>query len=288
MDALLNRAAERAARYLAGLASERVAPSAEAVARLAELGGAWPEVGEDPGAVLALLDEIGLAGHGGLGGGRFFGFVIGGSLPAALAANWLAGAWDQNSGLRAISPTASALEEIALALAGRGAGVAAGLRRGLRDGRDDGELHRPGRGAARGAGAGRLGCRGRRTLRRAADHRRGRRGDAPHAASRRSGCWGCGRRRVVAVPIDERGADARRRLPRARRPDHRLRCRRATSTPGPATRSAVLCARAHAAGAWVHVDGAFGLWAAAAPGAGAPGGGRGATPTRGRLTRTSG
>src|SRR5207253_2072626 len=48
-------------------------------------------------------------------GPRFFGFVVGGSLPGSLAANWLATAWDQNAGLVALSPVAAATEDIALA-----------------------------------------------------------------------------------------------------------------------------------------------------------------------------
>src|SRR5687767_8652703 len=114
MEQLLTTTADRAARYLASLAGRGVAPGQEAVARLVELGGAWPERGSDPVEILSLLDEIGSPATVASAGGRYFGFVTGGTLPAALAANWLAGAWDQNSGLRIMSPVASALEEIAL------------------------------------------------------------------------------------------------------------------------------------------------------------------------------
>jgi glutamate/tyrosine decarboxylase-like PLP-dependent enzyme len=109
---LLSDVASRASRYLAGINERPVAPLAEALARLQELGGALPDASADPAQILALLDEIGSPATVATAGGRYFGFVVGGALPASLAANWLAGAWDQNAAMQIMSPVAARLEEI--------------------------------------------------------------------------------------------------------------------------------------------------------------------------------
>src|SRR5262249_49883836 len=109
---LLDDTAARAVRYLAELDRRSVVPSSEAVARLQTLGGPLPEKSSDPAETLALLDDIGSPASVATAGRRYFGFVIGGSVPASLAANWLAGAWDQNACMRIMSPVAAKAEEI--------------------------------------------------------------------------------------------------------------------------------------------------------------------------------
>src|SRR5579871_6176354 len=111
---LLLEAAERSIRYRESLDERRVAPTPEAVARLTELGGPLPAGPTDAASVLRLLDEAGSAATVTMAGGRYFGFVNGSSLPVTLAANWLAGAWDQNAAFVVMSPLAAALEEISL------------------------------------------------------------------------------------------------------------------------------------------------------------------------------
>src|SRR6266496_40337 len=97
MRGLLEQTAVQAITYLEGVGTRGVAPTEDAVARLDAFDQALPEGSADPEAVLRLLDEIGSPATMAMAGPRFFGFVIGGALPVALAANWLATAWDQNS-----------------------------------------------------------------------------------------------------------------------------------------------------------------------------------------------
>ena len=98
MRELLEDAAERGIAYLEGVGSRSVTPRPEAVAGLAAFDERLPRTPTAPGDVLALLDELGSPATMAMAGPRFFGFVIGGSLPATVAANWLATAWDQNAG----------------------------------------------------------------------------------------------------------------------------------------------------------------------------------------------
>src|SRR4028118_1877298 len=95
----LQPTAEYAIRYLEGLDARNVAPTEEALANLIQFDEPLPNEPVDPELVLQQLDEIGSPASMAQAGSRFFGFVTGGSLPAALAANRLAAARDPNSGL---------------------------------------------------------------------------------------------------------------------------------------------------------------------------------------------
>src|SRR5688500_6771525 len=109
---LYDDAARRAQRYLESLERRRVGPSPEAIAGLAAWNEPRPDHAGDPAEPLRRLDEIGSPATMAMAGPRFFGFVIGGALPATVAANWLATAWDQNTGLFDATPATSTLEQV--------------------------------------------------------------------------------------------------------------------------------------------------------------------------------
>ena len=112
--ALLEDAAARAVRYLDGIGARPVRPDPDAVRGLARWHTHLPDGPTDPAAVLRILDEVGSAATMAMAGPRFYGFVIGGALPATVAASWLATAWDQNSGLHDVTPVSAELEQVAL------------------------------------------------------------------------------------------------------------------------------------------------------------------------------
>jgi glutamate/tyrosine decarboxylase-like PLP-dependent enzyme len=110
----LNAAADHARRYVETIGDRGVAPTAAALADLSKFHEAFPEKGADAADIVATLEEFGSPATVASMGHRYFGFVIGGSLPAALAASWIVSAWDQNGCMRVMSPVASELEEIVL------------------------------------------------------------------------------------------------------------------------------------------------------------------------------
>src|SRR5829696_338370 len=113
--AALDRAVAHTHAWLASLPDRPVPPRAGAGELRERLGGPLPDGPTDPADVvdeLAALVEPGLMA---IPSGRFFGWVMGGTLPAALAADWLVGAWDQNSGMRSATPGTVAAEEAAAA-----------------------------------------------------------------------------------------------------------------------------------------------------------------------------
>lgn len=112
---VLGRALEHADRFLAGLRERPVRAQAGLAELRAGLDGPLPDQGLDP---LRVVDELVRAAEPGLvasAGPRYFGFVIGGGVPAALAAEWLASAWDQDAGLYACGPSAAVVEDVAAA-----------------------------------------------------------------------------------------------------------------------------------------------------------------------------
>ena len=115
MDAreLLNRTAAHAADFLESLDERAIAQPVEVDELRSRLGGPLPDGPTDPVDVLDGLVQAADEGIVATPSGRFFGFVLGGAIPAALAADWMSSAWDQNAGLYVSGPSASVVEEIA-------------------------------------------------------------------------------------------------------------------------------------------------------------------------------
>lgn len=263
MKDLLAETAARAARYLSMINERSVAPSAQEIGGLKALAGPLPEDPSDPAKILALLDDVGSPATVATTGGRYFGFVTGGSLPAALAANWLAGAWDQNACMRAMSPTAATLEEIVqrwiLELLGLPAESGMGFVTcttmanfsGLAAARSA-ILHHAGWNVEE---DGLFGAPAIRVVV----------GEEVHVSLLKAlNMLGLGRSRVETVPADAQGRMRVDALPAL--DDRTIVCIQAGNVnTGAFDLSEAICARAGQQGAWVHVDGAFGLWAAISP-----------------------
>lgn len=260
---VLESAARRAIAYLEALDGRNVAPSPEAIAALASLDAPMPAEPTAPEEVLATLDGICSPATMAMAGPRFFGFVVGGSLPAALAANWLAGAWDQNSALYNVTPAPSRLEQVSLRwllelfglpAAAAGAFVTGGTMANF-----------TALAAARHAVLERAGWNVE------ADGLIGGPpihvvvGEEAHPTLFKSlGLLGLGRNRVARVPVDGQGRMRADALPRLTGPA--IVCVQAGNVnTGAFDPVGEICERVAGAHAWVHVDGAFGLWAAAAP-----------------------
>lgn len=263
MQELLHDTAERAARYLAGLAERSVRPDPAAIEALAAFDTPMPTSPTDPSEVLARLDELGSPATVGSAGGRYFGFVIGGCLPACLAVHWLATAWDQNAGMVVGSPVAAFLEEVTLRWLVKLLNLPAGTGGGFVTGATAANLS--GLAAARHALLARqdwdveaLGLPGSPPLTVIVSE------EVHLSVLKALGLLGLGRERVVRVPVDDQGRLRADALPAL--DERTIVCLQAGNVnTGAFDPLKDVCAAAREAGAWVHVDGAFGLWAPAAP-----------------------
>ncbi len=264
-DAALDRAASRAREWLASLPRRPIPPRRTADALLDDLDRSLPDQSTAPGVVVDLLADIVEPGLMAMPSGRFFGWVIGGTLPAALGADWLTSAWDQNTGMRYATPGTVAVEETAagwiLDLLGLPAQADVGFVTG-------GTMANfTGLAAAR-----------QQVLHDAGWDldQRGLTGGPPVTV-----LVGAERHVTVDLALRYLGLGA----PRVVAADNqgRLRIDALASALADVTGPSIVClqagnlhsgafdpiaeatALAHEHGAWVHVDGAFGLWAAASP-----------------------
>jgi glutamate/tyrosine decarboxylase-like PLP-dependent enzyme len=260
---LLHLTADYAADFLATLDERPITPSATLEELRDRLGGPLPQAGLEPRAVIASLVDGVEGGIVGIPSGRYFGFVIGGALPASLAADWLTSTWDQNAGLYAGGPAASVVEETCRGwlaeLLGLPAHVSAGFATGCQ------MAHVTALAAARHAVLERAGWDV------AADGLAGSpritvvAGAKRHVTLDRAlRLLGIGASSLVVVPADDQGRMLVDRLPPIDGPT--IVCGQAGEVNTGAFDDLNSIAD-HVAGtdAWFHVDGAFGLWAAASP-----------------------
>ena len=264
---LLLSVAERAARYRSALPNLPVTPSASPESLRAALDAPLPETGCDaPTVVNEMADRMEAGGLMAMNSGRFFGFVIGGSLPAALAADWLVTTWDQNAGLFAPTPAASIVEEIAgrwvIELLGLPATSSFAFVTG-------GQMaNTTGLAAARhyvlnqhGWDVERDGLAGSPPIRLVV-------GDEVHVTVPRAArLLGLGTSHMVRVDVDANGAmrpDALERTLRELGKGPTIVCAQAGNVnTGALDPIGPLADIAHAYDGWLHVDGAIGLWTAA-------------------------
>lgn len=263
MRQILENSAQRAIAYLESLEDRRVAPNPASIQLLTNLMECFQEEPTDPAQVLHMLDKFGSPATMAMAGPRFFGFVIGGSLPVALAANWLAGAWDQNSALFKVTPATAALEQIALGWLLEIFDLPRTCSGAFVTGTT--VAHITALAAARHAVLARAGWNVEADGLFGAPPITVVTGEEAHPTLFKAlGVIGLGRNRVVRVPVDNQGRMRPEALPKLSGPA--IICTQAGNVntgafdPHPA-----IVEHARQSGAWVHVDGAFGLWAAAAP-----------------------
>jgi glutamate/tyrosine decarboxylase-like PLP-dependent enzyme len=262
-EEVLTQAGALARRYLRTIRDRHAGVTQEALKGLSALGGSLPLHGEDPLSVLQLLDDTGSPATVASMGGRFFGGVIGGALPASVAAHWLADAWDQNACLFDISPVAAYLEDVVLEwvldllglppncggafvtgtqmadVTALAAARSAVLRKAGWDVEQDGLFSAPPVTVIV--------------------------GEEVHATMLKAvALLGFGKGRVHVVPADSQGRMKPALVPRVSGPT--IICVQAGNVnTGACDPIDEICDIAHDLGAWVHVDGAFGLWAAVSP-----------------------
>ena len=261
MRELLDETVARAARFLESLSERRVAAAHTAEELVPALGGGLPRKGLPASDIVARLDEIGVQGVVASAGPRYFGFVTGGALPASLAASWLATAWDQNAFSEVSSPVGAAVEQVAMrwviealdlpadagtafvtgATMANFAALAAARRAVL---------------LAHGHDVDRHGLHGAPEITVVV-------GEHAHATLFKAlGMLGLGRDRVSRVPVDDQGRMRADALPDLDGPA--IVCTQAGNVnSGAFDPVGAVCDAARKDDVWVHVDGAFGLWARA-------------------------
>ncbi|MGH8871419.1 MAG: pyridoxal phosphate-dependent decarboxylase family protein [Acidimicrobiia bacterium] len=261
MEDLLREAARLALRYRQEVLTDPIRPDPEA--DVSELGGELPEGPIDPMQVLKLMDEVGSPATMGFSSPRFFGWVIGGVQPVALAADWMVSAWDQPTYAAVASPATVAMEAAAIRWIKEASGLPETAWGVFVTGTT--VAHMATLAAARSAvlsaegwdatGQGLFGAPAINVVV----------GEEVHPSLIKAlGVVGLGRDRVIEVPVDDQGRMRADAFPELSPPA--IVCLQAGNVnTGAFDPMAEIIPRAKESGAWVHVDGAFGFWAAASP-----------------------
>lgn len=260
---LLEDAASYGIRYREGSVDRAVVPTAGALANVNRLIETLPETGTPDSEVLSLLDEIGSPATVTMTGPRYFGFVIGGSLPVTVASNWLTAAWDQNVGMHEVTPATATLELVAMRwmidMFGLPADSAAAFVTGAT------VANFTSLAAARNRvyadigwnveADGLIGAPPLTVLVSAEAH---------PTLIKSLGLLGFGRDRAIRLAVDNQGRIDAAKLPRTQGPT--IACTQIGNVnTGAFDPVGDICDVLKPRGVWVHVDGAFGLWAAASP-----------------------
>ena len=267
IPSLLETAQQQASAWFVSLANRPVRTTVPPDELRAMLGGPLPQRGTDANVVVEMLAKAGMRGTVAAAGPRYFGFVVGGSLPAALAADWLVAAWDQNTAVYALSPLGSVIEQVTgswlCELAGLSPATSFGFTTGCQM-----------------ANFTALAAARHRVLRNAGwdVEANGLFGAPPidvlvseeahYTIFMALRLIGLGANRLHRIPTDDQGrmrTDALAAALRQRRGPCIVCAQAGNVNTGAFDSLTEFAELAKASGAWLHVDGAFGLWAAASP-----------------------
>lgn len=263
MTDLLKHTAGIAQQYLENLPQREVFPTQNALDALAQFDEPLPNEPTDPQGVINMLAEVGGPATVATAGQRYFGFVTGAALPVTVAANWLAAAWDQNAAVRVMSPVGAKLEDVSLEwlkdLFGLPASTGGGFVTGATAANFTAMV------AARHALLARAGWNVEADGLFGAPELRVVTTDEVHTSMLKAlSMVGFGFKRIERVPTDSQGRMIAEELPEL--DERTIVCLQVGNVnTGSSDPVRATCEKAHDAGAWVHVDGAFGLWAAASP-----------------------
>ncbi|MEP2989254.1 MAG: pyridoxal-dependent decarboxylase [Parasphingorhabdus sp.] len=248
-------------RYMNGLDERNIMPDKAALDALKMLHEKLPRTSTSSKAVIDRLDEIGGAATVSTTGGRFFGFVVGGALPVSIAASWLASTWDQNAGSWLLSPVSGELEVVAgawlLELLDLPRDAAFGFVTGATMATYSSiAAARASLLKRQGYNVKKLGLAGAPRLRVVTS-------EETHPTNVASlGYAGIGLDQIEYCPVDDQGRIIPEKMPKLD-PLTIVMLQAGNINSGSFDDFGTVCQMARAAGAWVHVDGAFGLWARA-------------------------